>query len=302
METTNDILGLDVGGTNFRMGLVDANLRVRELEVVPSASVCSAGDTPRAIARLIQDYCARKLGRAMPRLVSAGFPSVVDGARRRLFSSTNFPGLDGVDIVSVLERELHVPVCIEHDAYFLLACDIWKLKLPTEGVVLGFYFGTGMGNAMFLSGLPYVGKNGAACEVGHMPMGQSAEVCSCGNTGCVEMHCCGKALERLAQRHFPGTPIGRVFAEHANTPVLREFVRCMAVPVATEVNVLDPAAVVLGGGIVAMEGFPREALFAEILAHTRKPYPAANLDIRFTDGAVENGIIGAALEGARRLG
>lgn len=302
MNTSDSILGLDVGGTNFRMALVDAQLHAHELEVVPSAQVSGSADTPRAIAACIRSYCRRKLGDAMPKMVCAGFPSVLDKARRRIYSSTNFPGLDGVDIVSVLEQELGVPVAIEHDAYYLLACDIWKLGLPNEGAVLGFYFGTGMGNAMFMDGRPYVGKNGTACEVGHMPAGFSNEPCLCGNRGCVEMHCCGKALEHLARERYPATPIGELFLRHAEEAPLREFVRYMAIPVATEINVLDPEAVVLGGGLVNMAGFPRAALTEAVLANTRKPYPAQGLRLCFSDGATENGILGAALEGRKRLG
>lgn len=294
------VLGMDIGGTHVRMGLVDRTLEARHVVVLPSASLFGTANVPRTIAETIRRYCHEHLdGRLL--LVAAGFPSVIDRTRRRLYSSTNFPGLDGVDVVSLLEEALRIPVIIEHDAYYLLAFDIRDHGLENDGTMLGFYFGTGLGNGMYIGGAPYVGRNGTACEVGHMPVGLSEEPCSCGNRGCVEMYCCGKRFERLAAEHFPDTPIGMVFARHGGAQVLDEFVRHMALPIATEVNVLDPDAVFVGGGLVQMKSFPRARLEECVLRNTRKPYPAANLRILFSRGSPENGVIGAGIEGFRAL-
>ena len=59
--------------------------------------------------------------------------------------------------------------------------------------------------------------------------------------------------------------------------------------------------VFIGGGLVHMRGFPHERLKQEILANTRHPYPAANLEMYIARPAAENGIIGAAIEGWRRI-
>lgn len=301
MNSEDLILGMDIGGTNFRMGLVDREYRVHALKVVSSKNVSKTENAALSIARTIKDYCRRNLGSKEPKLIAAGFPVVLDRERKRIYSSTNFPGLDGVDIVKIISSELGIPIVIEHDAYYLLAYDIYDHAVKNEGTLLGFYFGTGMGNAMYLDGIPYVGKNGTACEVGHIPTGLSDIPCSCGNRGCIEMHCCGKALERIAAQYFPNTPLKMLFRDHAREPVLEEFVRYMSIPVSAEVNILDPHAVFLGGGLLKMEGFPKEALVQNILKQTRKPYPAANLDIYFSRNAAENGIIGAAIEGFRNL-
>ncbi len=154
-----------------------------------------------------------------------------------------------------------------------------------------------MGNAIYLDDRPYVGKNGTAAEVGHMPEALSDRECSCGNKGCIEMYCCGKTLERLMQRHFSDTDISDLFIKYRDTEVFRDFVRCMAVPVATEINILDPEAVFLGGGIVQMQEFPREQLIEHILANTRKPYSAENIKICFSKQSPEYWNVGAAVMG-----
>lgn len=234
-------------------------------------------------------------------MIAAGFPSVVDKSRRRLYSSTNFPGLDGVDIVGTLEDSLGIPTIIDHDAYYLLAYDIRQFHLPSSGAVTGFYFGTGMGNAIYINGMPFTGKNGAAAEVGHIQTGLSSRPCSCGNKGCIEMYCCGKALEQLQGTCFADTDISELFTKWGDTRELDEFVRYMSVPVVAEINILDPEAVVIGGGIVQMKDFPKEKLVQYILEHARKPYPADNLEIYFSAPSPKNGIIGAGIVGFDRL-
>ena len=96
------ILGMDIGGTNLRMGLVDETLSVSGLEVIPARQVYRSDNTPEALSAVIEGYINRHPDSGRPPMIAAGFPSVVDKSRRRLYSSTNFPGLDGVDMVGFL--------------------------------------------------------------------------------------------------------------------------------------------------------------------------------------------------------
>ena len=85
----NCILGMDIGGTNIRMGLVDKQGKAAFVEVVPSRSVYQMENTLDGLCSVIDQYCKKHLGENRPLLVAAGFPSVVDKERRRLYSSTN---------------------------------------------------------------------------------------------------------------------------------------------------------------------------------------------------------------------
>ena len=79
------------------------------------------------------------------------------------------------------------------------------------------------------------------------------------------MYCCGKALEHLQETCFPDTDISDLFTRWGDTWELDEFVHYMSVPVVAEVNILDPEAVVIGGGIVQMKDFPKKKLVQYIL-------------------------------------
>lgn len=106
----------------------------------------------------------------------------------------------------------------------------------------------------------------------------------------------GKYLERLCKTDlFQGVHIGDLFTLHGTPPLLRQFVDRIAMAIATEINILDPDAVLVGGGVLAMEGFPREFLTSCIYEHSRKPYPAENLNLTFTEYDEQKGAIGATL-------
>lgn len=286
---------MDIGGTNFRMGLVDQELNADSVRVYPSRTVYEDGDTINNFAACIRRYTEEYAGACELQAIAIGCPSVVDAGRRRLYSSTNFPGLENIDLVGELQKRLPYRVMIDHDAYYLLACDIAKSGLENRGTIIGCYFGTGLGNAMYIGGKPYIGKNGTACELGHLPIPLNDYPCSCGNKGCIEMFSCGKALERIGKEYYPDTFIGELFEKHGDDEVLGRFVEYMSAAVAAEVNIMDPDYVFAGGGLIQMKGFPREYFVERIISHTRKPYPAENLDIRFSDASPENGIVGAAI-------
>ena len=75
----------------------------------------------------------------------------------------------------------------------------------------------------------------------------------------------------------------------------------MAAAVATEINILDPEYVVLGGGLLAMDGFPAQYFENKIRAFSRKPFPEENLRLIYSRQNQENGIIGAGIYGWQEL-
>lgn len=85
-----------------------------------------------------------------------------------------------------------------------------------------------------------------------------------------------------------------MFLTLGGEPILRQFIDRMAAAVATEINILDPDHILIGGGIVSMTGFPRKTMSDRIIAHTRKPYPVGNLEIIYTEDTPEKSVIGAA--------
>jgi ribose 5-phosphate isomerase B len=156
------------------------------------------------------------------------------------------------------------------------------------------YAGTGLGNAICIDGKILTGNNGVAGELGHIPVLDNENICECGNKGCVEPIVGGKYLDAL-HSEFSDTPADKIFVAQGNHPLLMQYVRRLAAVVATEVNILDPATVILGGGVISMEGFPVEKLTENIKAYARKPLPSENLRFIISPNTGENGVIGAGI-------
>jgi len=205
--------------------------------------------------------------------------------------------MDDLPAASLLRASLDLPVCIDKDVNMLLRHDIHYFDLDSSGVILGFYIGTGFGNAICIHGKILYGAHGVAGELGHIPMFGRFESCSCGNTGCAENYMSGKALSELQQTVFPQTPINMLFAEHGGHPRLNTFTEELAIPVATEIYILDPETVIIGGGIPQMEGFPSALLERAIYRRARKPYPACGMSVCYSPGDSHNGVTGAVIYG-----
>lgn len=289
------VAGIDIGGTNFRLGLVDRQLRLHHFEKKSSAVLACEKNGVPSLAREIGAYLDAHCRRDEVEAVAIGFPSIVSKDRTTLYSTPNLKGFDNVDVVHPLEEALGLPVIIERDVNFLLQNDIQQLGLLPQSTILGFYVGTGLGNALYLNGRFYTGKNGVAGELGHIPLYGLERKCNCGNLGCSEIICSGMGLRAIANAHFPGADFPKLFAEHGDSPILRQYIADLAIPIATELTLLDPDTAVIAGGVVFMEGFPKEELLKQVAERTRKPYPAANLDIRFSQHTQQSGVIGAGI-------
>ena len=292
-------LGADIGGTNFRLGIVSQAREIVSFERKPSEILF--GSAAENLGREISAHIARNGYAERISAVAVGLPSLIDKSRSTVLSSPNLKGFDNLPLKNELEKILNVPVFIERDVNFLLQSDMEKLGLKNEKNVLGFYIGTGFGNSVFLGGKFYTGSNGAAGELGHIPILGNSLKCTCKNTGCAETVCSGKALEALAEKHFPKTDIRQVFKAHGNEPILKAFVHHLAVPIATEINILDPDVCIIGGGVIDMEGFPKEILFDAVHFYARKPYPEKSLRLLFTRHDQKSGVFGSGIFAQKQI-
>lgn len=293
------VAGFDIGGTNLRAGLVDRDRNLSHFIIGSSRELLHDSDSGQRLVRYIEGYL-RETG-LQPDAVAVGFPSTIDRTRRIVLSTSNVPGLNNLPFADLLEQAIGVPTFINRDTNLHLLNDIAVLGLEDQKVVVGCYPGTGFGSGLWIGGQLHVGHTGAEGELGHMPVKGEARVCGCGNQGCVETIASGIYLEHLARTHFPDTPISELFDRHGSSSVLEDFVDNLSLPIATAVNILDPDAVVIGGGVIAMQGFPRSLLVERVHEHTRKPEPDHSLRLVFAEPRQDNAVMGAGLYGFHEL-
>ena len=154
-------IGIDIGGTNFRIGTVDAAGNVEDFESHSSA-MFRKEDAAEVLAHVILGYMERYALRGRIRGIGVGVPAVVSRDKRLVRSAPNLPGFDSLALPALLEEQMCLSVFLDRDVNLLLRSDMHTLLLEPDKTVLGFYVGTGFGNAIYLDGGFYAGKNGAA--------------------------------------------------------------------------------------------------------------------------------------------
>lgn len=291
------IIGIDIGGTHFRIGTVAVDESVSDFRKIPVKQVFFTDDPLGDLKNFLRDYLQNKQVRA----VSIGFPATLDAARKTVLQAPNVAFMENLPVVAELTETFGIPIFIERDVTMALCYDCRQHEIPMEGIVCGIYYGTGIGNAISINGIPLIGRNGTAGELGHIPVDGSDARCGCGNTGCMETLAGGKYLAHLQETRYPETPIGELFARHGEEAELLRFVDRMAITAATEINILNPHYILIGGGIPSMKDFPRQRLLERIYLHARKPFPAEDLNILFTKDREDKAVIGAALHARTML-
>ena len=274
----------------MRLALLTPEGKLENLRKLPRAEVMPDED-PCFFGEVLRDYirdCGENVAAA-----AAGIPGTLSRDCRQVLNVPNISALNGLMLADELAKRAGVPVKLENDTVMLLSGDMHRMGLPETGLLLGVYIGTGLGSAVFYDGRPLRGKN-SLNELGHFPLPGRKEKCSCGNVGCAENLVSGRYLQALRAEKWPDTHISLLFPAMTGSRELAEFVDTAACLLAGTVNLLDPEVLVIGGGVPAMEGFPREELLRALREKTMHPQPSENLEVVWSDGADDTGALGAA--------
>lgn len=277
MSALQSILVADVGGTSIKLGAV-AGGQPQEASQRISSDRLRCTDPLAAIQSILRCF-ASDHGLSFDAVVMT-IPGFIDRDFDHVLHAANIPQLNGIAVASGLSERLGVPVLLERDAVLLLQGE-W-LQGVAQGVdsALGLFFGTGVGAALIDNGDVFRGA-GWALEIGHMPIHGDAEPLAGLKADSLEVYASGRRLNYLASTY--GVAVEDVFAQEGSPALasdLATFVRDQAFAAASALLMLCPQTLVLGGGILEMDGYPRDALVDQIRARASLP-PGRELDIRF---------------------
>ena len=124
----NLTLGIDIGGTNFRLGAVDEEGNISHFEK-NSSRVFDTGDVVEIIHKEIEDYMDRYGIRDSVRAAAVGIPSIVSKDKKTIISTPNLKGFNNIRFSDKLQEKLGIPVFLDRDVNFLLMNDMNKLKI-----------------------------------------------------------------------------------------------------------------------------------------------------------------------------
>ncbi len=194
-------VGIDVGGTNVRAGVVDAKGVV--LDTVRTATPGTDGELEDAIAAVTRELAGRHPVAAVG-LAVAGF---VTADRLRVRFAPHLSWRDAPVADRVRER-LGLPVVLEHDGNAAAVAEYRYGAARGGGVVVLIALGTGIGGALLVDGEVYRGAFGVAPELGHLRLVPGGRQCPCGKRGCWERYCSGTALAATAVELLAMDPDG----------------------------------------------------------------------------------------------
>ncbi|QOI56411.1 allose kinase [Rouxiella badensis] len=291
-------LGVDIGGTSTRLMLMDSSQTFHGYRKVATQSWAGLSDPLSGLQQVISDYLQQAGKAEQVARVMLGLPGILSRDRQTVLSLPFIPALDDQPVARLLSERLGLPVVMDKDVNHLMWWDLTRLvQLPD--VAVGVYLGTGLGNSLWLNQDFYHGAHGAAGELGHIPLAGNPALCPCGKIGCVETLTSGNWLAGWKRQHAAETAFERLFTDFGEHPDLVEFVDRLGRTIATEMNILDPQYLVLGGGVLSMAGFPLSRLERQIRSHLRGPQPANGLTIVLSGVTDETGCRGACLAAER---
>ncbi len=253
-------IGFDIGGSKIAALALDREGRelARARRDVPRDYPGTLGALETMVEAFVHAQGpARSVGIAMPGMIGA------DGVPVR---AVNLPWLEHRPLREDLEQRLGLPVAVANDANCFALSEAQDGAAAGAAVVFGATLGTGVGGGIVVAGRPLTGANAIAGEWGHnpLPLVEPADgppaLCGCGRIGCIESWLNGAALARdyarIAGHALAGPEIAqRAAAGDADAlAALARYRRRLAVALAGVINLLDPDAIVLGGGLSALPG------------------------------------------------
>ncbi len=195
-------LGIDLGGTNTKVALVDEEGMVLERSIIPTRAVRKAEEVVQDIASEAAKLCKRFEERGFKvQAAGIGIPGLIDWEEGVCLLLPNFPNKwKDVPVRRWLEEELSLPVAVINDVRAItLAEKRFGAGKEVQSLVM-VAIGTGIGGGVVLNGDLYIGKDGAAGEFGHLTVEPNGLRCGCGSWGCLEAYSSGPAMVAQALR------------------------------------------------------------------------------------------------------
>ena len=291
-------IGIDIGGTNLKAGLVNDEGSILAVEKRKIAEVSDQKALVEALVALTQSLTER--GGLTPeqiRSVGVGVPGAVEIHSGAVLYTCNLP-LRNVPLRKLFHRYLPYPLYVENDANCAALAEYYAGAGKGSKRFVTITLGTGVGAGILHNGQIYHGANGMAGEVGHMSIVYHGEPCPCGRRGCWERYAATTALVRAAKEKNPAWTDGRAIfaaAEAGNPEVLAlldAWTDEIAQGLAGMVHIFNPQLILIGGGVSAQQKLLIEPIAAKVKASVMPAF-AEGLEIRAAQLHNDAGMVGA---------
>jgi glucokinase len=272
-------IGVDLGGTSIKIGLVDEKGKIAEKVSIDSL----ANDGPKAVVSQIKKGIKQLLKKDGHKIlgIGVGSPGTIRIKKGTVEDPPNFPGWGKIHLGNLIKKEFKVEVFVENDANAAAIGElIYGAGRKYENFIM-ITLGTGVGGGIIINKKIYRGEVGGAGELGHVTIDAEGVPCKCGSFGCVEayigsnyliervktelqrvkksilLELCGNNLDKLnPQIIHEAAERGDQFAGS----VIIDTGKRLGYGLSNAVNIMDIATIIIGGGVA---GFG-ELLFTSV--------------------------------------
>ncbi|OHD63093.1 MAG: hypothetical protein A2176_08295 [Spirochaetes bacterium RBG_13_51_14] len=283
-------VGIDIGGTKIKAILTDPagkELSFRETETKKTTK-----EIEESICAIIEALAtSTSVSKIDIKAVGIGIPGPIDKEKGLVVKASNIPAFNNHPIVKNIEKITGMKVLLENDATVALVGAWWKENVSRFRNWIMITLGTGIGGGLIIDNKIYNGQSGNAMEVGHMTIDFNGRDCPCGNRGCWERYASGPAMVELAQAYLKkqkGSSVSaRIKAESlsprliyeeainrddAALSILEEYATYVGIGIANLVNIFNPEAILIGGGVSKAHRFILPAIKQVVNDRTLKGF------------------------------
>lgn len=295
------IIGVDLGGTNLKLALLDLKYKLKFKKILKTQRFVKKEHLIKALIDSINELIIHsQLNKRHILGVGLGLPGPIDVKQGIVHFFPNIPGWKEVRLKNILETRLKLPVFLDNDA------NLMCLAESKLGSARGFKnavcltLGTGVGGGLIIEGNLYRGSNFASGEIGHIPLNEEGPACNCGGVACLETYIGNNQLKIKAKRLFRrGISLEELsqLAKQRNPKALKlwsDVGRHLGIGLSGVVNLLNPDVIVIGGGIANVG----KALFTQvkqIILKRAMSVQAKHVKVLKARLGSDAGLIGAAI-------
>lgn len=307
-------IGVDIGGTNIKLGLVDQALCIVAKSSIPFPHLDGAG-VAGVLAQEVRRLMAEQ-GLTPADLSSVGVvvPGSIDPSGAVVLNAYNL-GFHNVPFRAQLQACFgDIPVYLANDADGAALAELGAGAFRGCRTAVLLTLGTGVGGGLILGGKMFSGGKGQGVELGHMPLVAGGEPCTCGLRGCIEAYCSATALARDGERAretHPESALARYAGQldakavidcaragdETARNVFDAYVDHLASACISMIHLLDPEVIAIGGGVCGAGEF----LFVPLRERVaKKCFFSEFAKIVPAEMGNNAGMIGAAMLGQNR--
>ncbi len=300
------VVGIDLGGTFFKVGLVEVESGKILKKMEQETKVHEGRE--KVIERMAQ--AVNEITQGVEYLgVGIGSPGSIDHDKGIVRFSPNFPDWIDFELGGMLSNKLGKPVYVENDANAFVLGEKWFGAGKGYNHIVALTLGTGVGGGVISHGMLITGHNGIGTELGHVIIEPNGPQCGCGNYGCLEALASATAIRRMAlegQKKFPESVIFKSEKVDAKAVfdaaregdllgrlIVDRVVNALAIGISNFIHIFNPEVIVIGGGVSRAGDILFKPL-REKVEHLVMPSFKGTYKILQSPLVEEAGILGAA--------